>query len=250
MADGVIERIADAAVARAARAAAAPTGLRFTERQLYYEVCRTVFPAHRLGRVPGFVVPAPVPYPTFAAAAARLAPPGLLVPRPARRRAVGAATPEPDLVDYGLPRLLICESHSVAEMLRANGLPMESACPVVSVDELPLAPEIVSMLERAGGACIYVLHDATAAGLELPAVLPTLSPLPTRVPVVGIGLRRAQAAALHLAGRDSIIEVESVNPAVLLRSVHRLVRDVHRRPQPLLDWRAARTTGFLTWPAA
>lgn len=250
MADSVIERVADAVVARAARTAAAPTGLLFTERQLYYEVCRTVLPAHRLGRLPGFVLPAPVPYPAFTAAVQRLAPPGLLQPRPARRRPIGAATPEPDLFDYGLPRLLICESHPVAEMLRANGLPMESACAVVSVDELPLDPGIVSMLELAQSAAVYVLHDASARGLELPAELPSLTPLPSSVPVIGIGLRRAQAASLHLAQRNSTVEVESVNPAVLLRSVHRLVRDVHRRPEPLLDWRAARSAGFLTWPAA
>lgn len=246
--DTVMTRVADAVLARAATAAGAPTGLRFTERQLYYEMCRTVVPVHLLGRRPAFVIPAAVPYGLFRDAVARRRPAGLLTACPARRAEPGEHTPEADLFDYGLPRLLVCGSHDVAEMLRANGLPMESACPVVSVDELPLAPGIVTMLEKAGDARVYVLHDAGPDGQALPARLAELTPLPSGVPVVGIGLRSAQAAPLHLAHRGGVIEVESVNPAVLLRSVHRLVREVHRRTEPLVDVRSARTAGFLTWP--
>ncbi|WP_280457600.1 hypothetical protein [Nocardia carnea] len=236
----------------AARRAAAPNGLLFTERQLYYEVCRTVLPVHRLPRRLAFTVPPVVSYRAFRAALDRIGEvPGLLGPPRPRPATAGAHTPEPDLFDYGLPRLLICGSAAVAAMLRANGIPMESACPVVSAADLPLAPGITAMLARAHGT-VYVLHDASPAGLVFPERLPALTDIPDGVGIVPIGLRPAQTAPLHLTHMSGsrAVEVESVNPAVLLRSVHRLVRDVHRTGSPLIDIRRARRTGFLTWPAS
>lgn len=254
MAGGMIAGPLDRLVRAAAVRAAAPNGLLFTERQLYYEVCRTMLPVHRLPRRPAFTVPPVVPYRAFLAALDRIGEvPGLLGPSPAPPATVGAHTPEPDLFDYGLPRLLVCRSTAVAAMLRANGIPMESACPVVSAAELPLDPRITAMLARAHGT-VYVLHDATPADLAFPERLPTLTDIPDGIDIVPIGLRPAQTAPLHLTrstllGRGRAVEVESVNPAVLLRSVHRLVRDVHRPGTALIDIRRARRTGFLTWPA-
>lgn len=246
----VIDHVLRRAIARAA----APNGLRFTERQLYYEVCRVVLPVHRLPRNPSFTVPAAVPYGTFRAALRRHgAVPGMLDVSPPRPTTVGRHTPEPDLFDYGLPRLLVCQSHPVAEMLRANGMPMESACPVLSVAELPLDPRVTAMLGRGGGT-VYVLHDADTDGLLLPERLAALTEIPDGVRVTPIGLLHAQAAPLHLTRRPNssgcAVEVEAVNPAVLLRTVHRLVRDVHRTRPPLIELRRARHTGFLTWPTA
>ena len=257
MAGSVMTGASDRLVRIAAERVAAPNGLLFTERQLYYEVCRTVLPVHRLPRRPAFTVPPVVPYRAFRAALARIGEvPGLLGPPSPRPAAAGAHTPEPDLFDYGLPRLLVCGSAAVAGMLRANGIPMESACPVVSAAELPLAPGVAAMLARAHGT-IYVLHDTSPADLAFPERLPTLTDIPDGVDIVPIGLRPAQTAPLHLTrirgaapGRGRVVEVESVNPAVLLRSVHRLVRDVHRPPTTLIDIRRARRTGFLTWPAS
>lgn len=255
MAGGVMTGAWDRLLRVAAARAAAPNGLLFTERQLYYELCRTVLPAHRLPRRPGFTVPPVVPYRVFRAALDRIGEvPGLLDPPPARPAVVGAHTPEPDLFDYGLPRLLVCRSTAVAAMLRANGIPMESACPVVSATELPLAPGITAMLARAHGT-VYVLHDAAPAELAFPDRLPTLTDIPEGVDIVPIGLRPPQTTPLHLThirttGRGRAVEVESVNPAVLLRSVHRLVRDVPRPAGTSIDIRRARRTGFLTWPAA
>ena len=254
MARGVMTGAWDRLVRIAAERAAAPNGLLFTERQLYYEVCRTVLPVHRLPRRPAFTVPPPVPYRTFRAALDRIGEvPGLLGSPPARPATVGAHTPEPDLFDYGLPRLLVCRSTAVAAMLRANRIPMESACPVVSAAELPLDPGVTAMLARAQGT-VYVLHDASPADLAFPERLPALTDIPDGVDIVPIGLRPAQTAPLHLTQIRStasrVAEVESVNPAVLLRSVHRLVRDVHRPGTALIDIGRARRTGFLTWPAS
>jgi hypothetical protein len=259
----LLDRALRVAVARAG----APGGLRFTERQLYYELCRVLRPWHRLPRRPAFTVAPPVSYRDFRAALRSPGDvPGLLPASTPPAGAVGRHTPEPDLFDYGLPRLLVCEPAGIADMLRANGLPMESACPVLDAAELPLDSRLGAMLARAEGT-IYLLHDASAAGLSFPSRLAGLTEVPPGVRVAAIGLRPRQAAPLHLThgrgpvrragvpvggwelgwlARGRFVEVAAVNPAVLLRTVHRLVRDVRpTRPQ----WTVGREVGFLTWPA-
>ncbi|MCF8610502.1 hypothetical protein L5G28_10100 [Gordonia sp. HY285] len=250
-------RLTSSLVQRAAAHAGAPTGLRFTERQLYYEVCRLLLPAHHLPRLVPFTVFPPISIEAFEGWLRQSDDlPGLLT-RPGKSPTEpGRSTPEGDLFDYALPRLLICQSHAIADMLRVNGLPMESACPVVSVDELPLAAGLVRMLDATAatgdGARVYVLHDDSPVGLGLPEAIGERADLPDSATIVPIGLRRSQTAALHLARAgwrsSSPVEIESVPPAVLLRSVHRLVRDVHRRREPLVDLPAVREAGFLTWP--
>jgi hypothetical protein len=259
----LLDRALRAAIARAGE----PGGLRFTERQLYYELCRVLRPWHRIPRWAPFTVAPPLSYRDYRAALDRHRPvPGLLAPEPART-GVGRHTPEPDLFDYGLPRLLVSEPAGIAHMLRANGLPMESACPVFDAAELPLDPRVAGMLARAGGT-IYLLHDASAAGLTFPTRLPEHTEVPPEVRVVALGLRPRQAAPLHLThgrapvraadvsvsdweagwlARGRFVEVAAVAPAVLLRTVHRLVREVRPvRPQ----WSLQREAGFLTWPVA
>ncbi|WP_433682192.1 hypothetical protein [Nocardia sp. CA-119907] len=354
MADRVKQHMLDRLLRIAAERAAAPSGIRFTEGQLYYEVCRILTPVHRIPRRFAFTVPAPLSYASFRTALDRHGEvPGLLTIAPPKATRAGRHTPEPDLFDYGLPRLLVCESDAIAQMLRANGLPMESACPVLSAAELPLDPGIAGMLASVRGT-IYLLHDASATGLTFPARLRELTEIPDGVRVVPLGLRPRQAGTLHLPdvhgpvpnifvaqvdsmeraqlrhgpalnaeatqmdqcqrdeldcdpGLDTIaaqadlsgpaqlhrdpspgaaqvdswereeshgdpalsamvaqvdswerawlrrgryVEVEAVRPASLLRTVHRLVREV-RPPRPTFtELRRARNAGFLSWPAA
>ncbi|WP_411111732.1 hypothetical protein [Streptomyces sp. c-19] len=279
---GIAARAAGRAVAVAADRAAAPGGLRFTERQLYYETCRVLNPgAALLGRIPG--TPAPVlRLPAFTRALDALGRenvPGLLPP-PAAPRIPHAGEPsEPDLYDYGLPRLLICQDRSIAGMLLANHVHLEAACPVLAApDALPLDPRLLAALERAGGATVHVLHDAGPSGIALPArVRAGLGPVPG-VRVVSLGLVPRHAAALRLpsgrgpapgpgalADRPAALrpretawlasgrfaQVAAVPPARLVRTVLRLTRG----PRPPRDslWsglRGLRGTGFMTWPAA
>jgi hypothetical protein len=263
----LLDRALRAAITRAGE----PGGLRFTERQLYYELCRTLRPWHRLPRRPPFTVAPPLSYRDYGAALGRhrdrhgeVA--GLLTPVPPRA-GVARHTTEPDLFDYGLPRLLVCEPAGIADMLRANGLPMESACPVLDAAELPLDPRVGGMLARGGGT-LYLLHDASAHGLTFPGRLRELTEVPPDVRVVALGLRPRQAAPLHLThgrgpgapvdvpksrwetgwlARGRFVELAALRPASLLRTVHRLVREVRPvRPQ----WSLGREVGFLTWPAA
>ncbi|MEU9254381.1 hypothetical protein AB0D66_21285 [Streptomyces sp. NPDC048270] len=282
------DRLLDLAIGVAAARAGDPGGLRFTERQLYYETCRVLSPAAPLLRrvVPGSPRPA-LRLTSFTRALhgrGREAVPGLLAdPAPP----AGAEAPpedparsrpsEPDLYDYGLPRLLLCQDRSIAAMLLANHVHLEAACPVLAApDALPLAPLLLAALARAEGATVYVLHDASPGGVRLPArVRAALGPVPG-VRVGSLGLVPRHAAALRLpsgrgpapaAGADwpgalrpreaawlargRFAEVAAVPPAALVRTVLRLARG----PRPPRDslWgelSGLRAAGFMTWPAA
>ncbi|MFF5922462.1 hypothetical protein ACFY8C_29610 [Streptomyces flavochromogenes] len=286
-------RVADRAITAAAARAGAPGGLRFTERQLYYETCRVLSPGSTLlrGRVPG--TPAPVlRLPVFTRALearGRETVPGLLPPLPdpaarvepplSREPSGSSGAYEPDLYDYGLPRLLMCQDRSIAGMLLANHVHLEAACPVFAAsDALPLDPRLLAALQRTEGATVYVLHDASPAGIAFPALVRDgLGPVPG-VRVVSLGLVPRHAAALRLptgrgpapgpAGLAALpaalrpreadwlaegrfAEVAAVPPDRLVRTVLRLTRG----PRPPRDslWsglRGLRGSGFMTWPAA
>ncbi|SCG06635.1 MULTISPECIES: hypothetical protein, partial [unclassified Streptomyces] len=283
----------DRALATAVARAGAPARIRFTERQLYYEMCRVLRPLHTVPRRIPLTPAPPVRYERFEEALRRYGEvPGLLGPVPEARtvraepqpqRPAPAQPEEPDLYDYGLPRLLVCQSRSVARMLLANDIHLEGACPVLAADGLPLDPRLVAGLGRVDGATVHVLHDASTAGIALTArvradVAGAGGP---GVRVASMGLVPRHAAALHLVsphgpapaqpddGHDDtqalpsaleprerdwlaggrFAEVESVPPARLLRTVLRVVRGP-RMPSHSL-WtglRELRTAGFMTWP--
>jgi hypothetical protein len=92
------------------------------------------------------------------------------------------------------------------------------------------------------------------------------------LPVTPLGLRPAHAAALHLSRirgatgePDALVdtlarwerawlrsgravEVAAVNPARLLRTVHRLVRNQNRARRTLPRLRRLAAVGYLSWP--
>jgi hypothetical protein len=241
----MIGRALRAAVERAG----SPGGIRFTERQLYFELCRVLLPLRWVPRSVPFTPIAPVSYRAFRDALRRHGEvPGLLTAsRP--RTPMGSVTAEPDLFDYGLPRLLVCQDPTIADMLRANDVPMESACPVVGMAELPLDPRVLGMLTLANDAAIYLLHDAGEAGRELPDRVREQVPDGPRI--VPLGLRPAQAGTMHLPRvRGAAPELAAINPATLLRGVHRMVRGVRRDRARLADLRQVKEIGFMTWPRA
>lgn len=285
------DRLLDRAIGAAAARAADPGGLRFTERQLYYETCRVLSPAAPLlSRIPGTPPPA-LRLPSFTRALdarGRETVPGLLpAPAPPAGR-VDRTDPahlapngpsDPDLYDYGLPRLLLCQDRSIAAMLLANHVHLEAACPVLAApDALPLDPLLRAALERAEGATVHVLHDASPDGVRLPArVRAALGPVPG-VRVSSLGLVPRHAAALRLpsgrgpapapaAGADwpaalrpreaawlarrRFAQVAAVPPARLVRTVLRLTRGP-RPPRGSLwgELSGLRTVGFMTWPTA
>ncbi|WP_254407099.1 hypothetical protein [Streptomyces sp. GMY02] len=288
--DGIRARLLDRALATAVSRVGAPGRIRFTERQLYYEMCRVLRPLGAVPRRVPVTPAAPVRYERFEEALRRYGEvPGLLEPVPvpvaeAEDRTVQAPPrepAEPDLYDYGLPRLLVCQSRSVARMLLANDVHLEAACPVLTPDGLPLDPRLVAGLGRVDGATVHVLHDASTAGLALVArVRESVASAPgaRAVRVASMGLVPRHAAALHLTSprgpapdpegpglptehvalrpreRDWLAEgrfaeVEAVPPARLLRTVLRQVRGP-RIPSHSI-WtglRELRAAGFMTWP--
>ncbi|GIJ65532.1 hypothetical protein Voc01_004490 [Virgisporangium ochraceum] len=232
------------ALGRAVRRAGAPGGILFTERQLYFELCRGLQPLTRVPRRPRFTVPAPIGYARFERLLGRWngEVPGLLT---APRRP--APAPSPEVFGYGLPRVLVCQHRDIADMLLANGLHMESVCPVFAVDDLPLDPRLRAAVEAAAGR-VYVLHDTGPAEA---ATVDAVTAWADGVPVVPLGLRPVHARALHLPRVGATAEVAAVNPARLLRTVHRLVREQYRPRRSLTRLprlRSLAATGYLSWP--
>ncbi|MFI8185488.1 hypothetical protein ACIF70_33920 [Actinacidiphila glaucinigra] len=265
------------AIGVAGRRAASPGGLRFTERQLYYETCRvlrpTPAPLRRIARTPA----PPLRLSRFTEALRGREPAGLLAAPPAVGTTLGGPVREPDLHAYGLPRLLVCQDRSIARMLLANHVHLEAACPVLDAEgDLPLDPRLVAALERAGDATVHVLHDASPSGIALPGrIREALGAARVRVEPLGLVPRHAEA--LHLvsgrgprpvpplvplpqglrprearwlaAGRFA--EVAAVPPARLLRAVLRIARGP-RPPRHSVrgELRELRASGFMTWPDA
>lgn len=299
---------------------AAPCGLSYTRRQLYYEVCRElhlppglttrsallgaavglvpsvalrhqprraiglalvnalVFGALRLIRMARFTLTPPLAYTAFADQLETYCdrygtPPGLLLPSgPPPLTLTGDA---PDLTDYGLPRLLICQHDEIAHMLLANRFHMETSCAILSLAAAtPLPDALREMLLRTPEAHVYLLHDASAAGVALVSRLRTHLQLPAPIPISAVGLRPVHAFRLHLfatrvpacapephdwpayltpAERAWLqagwcAEVAAVRPARLLLALRRILLSLVPPPFQLPDWRRERAIGFLTWP--
>ncbi|MFJ4553021.1 hypothetical protein ACIP4X_28175 [Streptomyces sp. NPDC088817] len=267
-------RLLERGITTAARRAGSPGNLRFTERQLYYETCRVLRPVPApVRRIPYSPAP-PLRLSRFTEVLRGREPAGLLPP-PAAAPVTGGPPREPDLYAYGLPRLLICQDRSIAGMLLANHVHLEAACPVLSAeDDLPLDPRLVKSLERAEGATVHVLHDASPAGIALPArVREGLGPVPVRVASLGLVPRHAEALRLVSGRRPGPVpplgpmrgglspsevawlaggrfaEVAAVPPARLVRAVLRLTRGPRpARRSAWSDLRDLRTAGFMTWP--
>lgn len=198
-------------------------------------------------------------------------PPGLLPPaEPLELTPPGR---EPDLLDYGLDRLLVCQDADIARMLLANRLHMEAKCAVVALaDGVP--PAIATMLERTPGARVSLLHDASCAGLRLAAALHEQFDLPETIQTAAIGLRPTHAQRLHLFAKhtpaaetsDDVLpsyltpgerrwlragwsaEVAALHPVRLLVKTRRILTDNVVSRWQLYNPRRDRTTGFMTWP--
>jgi hypothetical protein len=226
----------------AARTRLAGLGLVATEEQLYYEVCRVLRPVRWRRRRPGFLVPVPVPRAAFASALARAG-----GADPLRVPTVGAPGPDTsDLLDYAVPRVLVCQHDRLAAVLLANDLHMEGATAVLGPaarDEPP--PALLAALAAAPHPVVHLLHDATAAGAAWAAGgAPGWGP----ARVHALGLRPPQARALHLfRAPGGGAEVAAVPPDHLLRALRRMLLGRPRTPAPP-GLRDRAGVGFLSWP--
>jgi hypothetical protein len=254
------------------------TGLRYTERQLYYAVCRAMLPAPVRALLPRlrwapFTLPAPLSLARFerrlhAWITRNSSPPGLLpapLPAPAAPQ-----SREPDLDRYAMPRVLICQSAAIAAMLQANAATMEYGCAVLAA-AAPLPAPIVAGLARAPAPRALLLHDASSAGLQLGAAL--AAHLPPHSVVRPIGLRPSHAARMHLVARRSAesgskrplpqdltaaerrwlaggwtTEVAAIPPFILLRVLRQAIAGLAPELTFRERFRRWPEAGFMSWP--
>lgn len=201
-------------------------GVRAVADQLYYATCRALFPSPRGPRRPGVLLPRLIPRATFDRVLA-----GATAPVPDRLPVLAGATDAPDLTDYGLPRVLVCQHDAIAAALLANDLHMEAATVVLGSSQVRDGiPALVS------GGAVHLLHDATPGGLAWRA---------TQVGGRAIGLSPAQARMLHLVrAPGGGAQVAAVPPEHLLRVLRRVLAG--RPAVPSLRRRVG--LGFLSWP--
>jgi hypothetical protein len=178
-----------------------PGNIQYTVRQLYYGFCRinqawSGWPIRRTR-------PVSVPFIKFSGILESYInqhgiPGGLLL---------NSETPvflsvrgeEPDLHDYGLSHVVICQTETIAAMLLANQFHLEFGSAVIGLHTATPLPDVLcAMLVRADKPRIYLLHDASVDGLSLAATLPAHSGIPENIPVITVGLRPAQAKRLRL----------------------------------------------------
>lgn len=189
--------------------------------------------------------------------------------------------PEPDLLDYGLDRVILCQSPDITHMLLANRFYLELKCAIFDWQTTLPAP-IYAMLERTDDARILLLHDASPTGIQMAARLQCSLVRPANASIVDIGLRPVHAQRLHLLAHrhteptqpsDQLVELPTylkaaerhwlrqgwaaelaaIPPIALLRKLRRIVART-ARPAGFqlasLDPRRDRDIGFMTWPEA
>ncbi|KIG19561.1 Permeases of the major facilitator superfamily protein [Enhygromyxa salina] len=137
--------------------------LRFTEGQLYYELCRTLGPVARgvfeqlwarwlaVHGAPAMIV---TPWPTQAAA-------------PTLR--------EDDIGDYSFDRVVITDHAWIVDFLLCNNFHFETNSAVLSIDGHPAGrfEMIRAMLHKNPQIIVIAIHDASSEGCQLPRRLVT-----------------------------------------------------------------------------
>lgn len=176
-----------------------------------------------------------------------------------------------DLTLYGLPRLLICESDEIAQMLRANQFHLQTPCGILSLREAsPLSENFQKMLERAEEPQVFFLHDASPKAFSLIPNLRNILELNAEIPLRPLGLRPIHARRLHLFANKTdlqkvdfsefnyldeseinwfkngfTVEVSAISPVRLLRVLRRLILGLEI---PASDWQITlpkRNLGFI-----
>jgi hypothetical protein len=204
-------------------------------------------------------------------------PPGLLtVSRPTPLPTDGR---EPDLLDYGVSRLLVCQKPEVANMLLTNDFHIELACSVLTVMEAtPLPEPLLAMLLRTIDSHVYYLHDASVEGVSIIPSLREQMNLPPAISLTALGLRPSHAKRLHLFAFQKPLaqnkpasakwhwpyylsaserawleagwhtEVEAVAPVRLLRVLRRMIQGAGKSRFKWPSLVEEREVGFMTWP--
>jgi hypothetical protein len=100
----------------------------------------------------------------------------------------------------GLPRTLLVGDETLARLLRAHDLHLETGAAVLAQPAAELPAWLLDGIERAGeGARVLVLHDASVASLCALDGLAVRLGLPAPARLVAVGVRPAHVTRLRLA---------------------------------------------------
>jgi hypothetical protein len=161
-----------------------------------------------------------------------------------------------DLTLYGLPKILVCESNEIAQMLRANQFHLQTPCAVLSLEEAnPLARNFHKMLANAESPQVYFLHDASFKAYSILQNLRQTLSLAENIPLRPLGLRPIHAQRLNLFAQKVMAEkvdlnqfsfltegekqwletnwkaeISAVSPVRLMRILRRLILDIEIPP--------------------
>ncbi len=260
--------------------------LYFTPKQLYYEFCRTL-------RLP-FAIDLRKSLPIFDKVSSLMRTPQT-IETPASWNEFGAKFAQylktneitgllkieskidfvekfpSDLTLYGLPKILICESDEIAQMLRANQFHLQTPCGVLSLSEAsPLPTGWQKMLGRAENPQAYFLHDASLRAFSVIKNLRQTLRIKDDVLLRPLGLRPVHAQRLRLFSikADSrnldlselnylsdeeknwlldgnSVEISAVSPIRLLRILRRIILGLEI---PTSDWQLklpSKSMGFM-----
>lgn len=255
----------------------AHTGVRYTESQLFYAVCTTLLAPLRAAlkhlRL-AVTLPTPLARTRFRQSLRRWierhgSPPTGLLPPPSVTMPEHVSAFAEELERYGIPQVLICQEETIAEMLRANRVELELACPVFTTSDWPLPPPIVTALCHATRPRVLLLHEASADGLGWAWRCATTAPLALHVQP--IGLRPRHAKMLHLCAQRGLpppaltglalaygemrwlrhgwrAEPAAVHPIKLVRALRTIVHAEPLPPSWRERWRFFVNSGFMSWP--
>ena len=176
-----------------------------------------------------------------------------------------------DLMLYGLPKVLICETDEIAQMLRANQFHLQTPCAVLSLGEAnPLSENFKKMLSNAEEPQVFFLHDASLSAFSALRNLRKTLDLSEGIPLRPLGLRPVHARRLQLFAEKNVshdfdfsefdylteseknwlikgnsAEVSAVSPVRLMRVLRRLILGLEI---PQSEWQIAlpqKSLGFM-----
>ncbi|HEY9630039.1 MAG TPA: MFS transporter permease [Coleofasciculaceae cyanobacterium] len=80
-----------------------------------------------------------------------------------------ATSVDPEVSAYSFDRAIVCESDAIAQFLIANNVHFENNCAILSINGYPqsIFDTVMEMLRRNADLKVYVLHDASPAGVSL-----------------------------------------------------------------------------------
>jgi hypothetical protein len=179
-----------------------------------------------------------------------------------------------DLTLYALPKLLICESDEIAQMLRANQFHLQTPCAVLSLREaIPLGENYQKMLANAEEPKVFFLHDASLKSFSKICNLREMIALNNEIQLQPIGLRPIHAKRLHLfAVKENSVtqnfdlsdfgyltdtekrwlkdgnaaEISAVSPVRLLRVLRRIISGFEMPPSSFQNILPPKNLGFMS----